>query len=49
MQPLMERIQRGEIDPTFIITHTLPLDQAPRGYQIFRNRQDACVKVVLKP
>jgi threonine dehydrogenase-like Zn-dependent dehydrogenase len=49
MRPLLERIQGGEIDPSFIITHTLPLAEAPYGYDIFRNRKDGCVKVVLKP
>ncbi len=48
MRPLLERIQNGEIDPTFIITHTLPLDQAPHGYEIFKHKQDNCEKVVLK-
>jgi threonine dehydrogenase-like Zn-dependent dehydrogenase len=47
MQPLLERIQNGEIDPTFIITHRLPLSEAPTGYQIFKNKLDDCVKVVL--
>ncbi|MCL4402791.1 MAG: glutathione-dependent formaldehyde dehydrogenase [Acidobacteria bacterium] len=49
MRPLLERIQRGEIDPSNIITHRLPLQDAPEGYQIFRDRKDACLKVVLKP
>jgi threonine dehydrogenase-like Zn-dependent dehydrogenase len=49
MRPLLERIERGEIDPTEIITHRLPLDDAPRAYQIFRDKMDECVKVVLKP
>jgi threonine dehydrogenase-like Zn-dependent dehydrogenase len=48
MQPLLEHIQNGDIDPTFIITHTLPLDQAPYGYDIFKNKRDNCEKVVLK-
>jgi threonine dehydrogenase-like Zn-dependent dehydrogenase len=48
MQPLLERIQNGDIDPTFIITHTLPLDQAAHGYDIFKNKLDNCEKVVLK-
>jgi threonine dehydrogenase-like Zn-dependent dehydrogenase len=48
MRPLLERIQRGEIDPSFVITHTLPLDQAPRGYDMFLNKRDNCEKVVLK-
>ena len=47
MQPLLERIQKGEIDPTFVITHRMPLEDAPRGYDIFKNKEDDCVKVVL--
>jgi threonine dehydrogenase-like Zn-dependent dehydrogenase len=49
MQPLLERIQRGEIDPSFVITHRLPLNEAARGYSMFRNKEDNCEKVVLKP
>ncbi len=49
MKPLLDRIERGELDPTRIITHTLPLDQAERGFEIFKNKQDNCEKVVLKP
>jgi threonine dehydrogenase-like Zn-dependent dehydrogenase len=49
LKPLLERIQKGEIDPSFIITHTMPLDQAPQAYQMFRDKQDECLKVVLKP
>jgi threonine dehydrogenase-like Zn-dependent dehydrogenase len=49
MQPLLERIQNGDIDPTFVITHRLPLEDAPRGYQMFKNKTDNCEKVVLTP
>jgi threonine dehydrogenase-like Zn-dependent dehydrogenase len=49
LKPLLERIQRGDIDPSFVITHTLPLDQAPEAYRTFNNKQDECIKVVLKP
>ena len=49
MQPLLDRIERGEIDPSFVITHTLPLDQAPQGYETFLNKEDNCIKIVLKP
>ncbi|MBD2360518.1 glutathione-dependent formaldehyde dehydrogenase [Anabaena minutissima FACHB-250] len=49
LKPLLERIQNGEIDPSFVITHTLPLEQAPHGYEIFKHKQDNCIKVVLKP
>lgn len=49
MKPLLERIEKGEIDPSFVITHRLPLEEAPRAYEIFKHKQDGCVKVVLKP
>jgi threonine dehydrogenase-like Zn-dependent dehydrogenase len=49
MQPLLERIRRGEIDPAVVITHRLPLDDAPRAYRMFRDKDDGCIKVVLKP
>ena len=49
MRPLLERIEQGEIDHSFIITHRLSLDEAPLGYEIFRNKEDECVKVVMKP
>jgi threonine dehydrogenase-like Zn-dependent dehydrogenase len=49
MQPLLEKIQNDEIDPSFIITHKLPLEDAPKGYQMFKNKKDNCIKVVLKP
>jgi threonine dehydrogenase-like Zn-dependent dehydrogenase len=49
MRPLLERVQKGEIDPSFVITHTLPLDETPRGYEMFLNKEDDCLKVVLKP
>jgi threonine dehydrogenase-like Zn-dependent dehydrogenase len=49
MQPLLERIQADELDPSFVITHRLPLTEAPRGYEMFKHKQDDCVKVVLQP
>jgi len=49
MQPLLELIERGMIDPSFVITHRLPLDQAPAAYKTFRDKEDGCIKVVLKP
>jgi threonine dehydrogenase-like Zn-dependent dehydrogenase len=49
MKPLLERIQKGEIDPSFVITHRLPLDEAARGYDMFVKKYDDCLKVVLKP
>jgi len=49
MKPLLERIERQEIDPSVVISHVLPLDEAPRGYKIFRDKQEHCTKVVLDP
>ncbi|HEU4343331.1 MAG TPA: glutathione-dependent formaldehyde dehydrogenase, partial [Candidatus Binatia bacterium] len=49
LRPLLQKIEAGEIDPSFIITHRLPLEEAARGYEIFNNKEDACIKVVLKP
>ncbi|MBD2124357.1 zinc-dependent alcohol dehydrogenase [Trichocoleus sp. FACHB-262] len=49
IKPLMEAVQQGKIDPSFVITHKLPLDQAPHGYEIFRDKKENCIKVVLKP
>jgi threonine dehydrogenase-like Zn-dependent dehydrogenase len=49
MRPLLERIERGDIDPSFIVTHKLRLSDAARGYELFADRGDGCVKVVLEP
>jgi threonine dehydrogenase-like Zn-dependent dehydrogenase len=49
MRPLLERIERGEFDPSFIVSHRLSLDDAPQAYEMFRNKEEDCVKVVLKP
>jgi threonine dehydrogenase-like Zn-dependent dehydrogenase len=49
LRPLYERIRDGHIDPSFVITHRLPLGEAPNGYETFKHKQDECVKVVLKP
>ncbi len=46
---LMDRIQKGEIDPSFVITHRAPLQDGPALYKTFRDKQDGCIKVVLKP
>jgi threonine dehydrogenase-like Zn-dependent dehydrogenase len=48
VKPLLERIQKGEIDPTFVITHRMRLEDAPHGYKIFNDKQDNCEKIVLK-
>jgi threonine dehydrogenase-like Zn-dependent dehydrogenase len=47
LRPLLQRIQNGEIDPSFVITHHLPLAEAPLGYEMFLAKKDNCEKVVL--
>jgi threonine dehydrogenase-like Zn-dependent dehydrogenase len=49
LRPLLERIENGDIDPSFVVTHRMALDDAPNGYETFKHKQDECVKVVLKP
>ncbi len=49
MRPLLRRIEDGEIDPSFVITHRMKLDDAAKGYEMFVNKEDECMKVVLKP
>jgi threonine dehydrogenase-like Zn-dependent dehydrogenase len=49
MKPLLDRILNGDIDPTFIITHRMSLSDAAHGYDIFKNKREDCLKVVLKP
>ena len=49
MAPLMDRVVKGEIDPSFVITHRLRLDDAPAAYKMFRGKKDDCIKVVMKP
>ncbi|HYY97211.1 MAG TPA: zinc-binding dehydrogenase [Pyrinomonadaceae bacterium] len=46
---LLERIENGDIDPSFVITHRMRLDDAPNGFGIFNDKQDDCIKIVLKP
>ena len=49
MRPLLDRIMNGDIDPTFVVTHRLSLDDAPKGYELFKHKRDDCLKVVLTP
>jgi threonine dehydrogenase-like Zn-dependent dehydrogenase len=46
---LLERIVQWQIDPSFVITHTVPLEKGPDMYKVFRDKEDGCIKVVLKP
>jgi threonine dehydrogenase-like Zn-dependent dehydrogenase len=49
MKPLLNRIERGEIDPSFVITHRFAIDDAAKAYYLFRDHKEECIKVVLKP
>jgi threonine dehydrogenase-like Zn-dependent dehydrogenase len=49
MHKLLAHIEKGEIDPSFIISHRMKLDDAPLAYRMFRDKQDDCIKVVLTP
>lgn len=49
LKPLLERVEKGDIDPSFLITHELDLDAAPDAYRTFRDKKDGCIKVVMHP
>lgn len=49
MRPLLEKVRSGDIDPSFVITHRLRLDDGPAAYEMFRDKKDGCIKVVMKP
>ena len=49
LRPLLERIERGDFTPERLISHRMPLDQAPQGYEIFGNKQENCTKIVMHP
>ena len=49
LRTLYDVVQSGRLDPSFILTHTMPLEDAPKGYELFKHKQDDCLKVVLKP
>jgi threonine dehydrogenase-like Zn-dependent dehydrogenase len=49
LKPLLKRIEKGDINPTFVITHRASLEEAPALYETFKHKEDECIKVVLKP
>ena len=49
LKPLFEKIESGQIDPSFVVTHVFPLVEAPYAYEIFKKKMDGCIKVVMKP
>ena len=48
-KPLLDKVLTGEFDPSFVVTHRLPIEDGPAAYRTFRDKQDNCIKVVLKP
>jgi threonine dehydrogenase-like Zn-dependent dehydrogenase len=49
LEPLLSKVEVGEIDPSFVITHKIGLQDAPGAYKTFRDKEDGCIKVVIKP
>ena len=49
LRPLLDLIEQGRIDPSFVVSHRLPLEEAPVGFRMFRDKQQECTKIVLKP
>ncbi len=49
LRPLLQRIENGDIDPSFVVSHRMKLDDAPQAYDMFVKKEDECIKVVLKP
>jgi len=49
LEPLMRRIEEGEIDPSFLITHKIKLEDGPDAYKMFQEKNDGCIKVVINP
>jgi threonine dehydrogenase-like Zn-dependent dehydrogenase len=49
MKPLLEKVEKGEFDPSFVISHRVPIHQAPQMYKTFRDKQDNCTKIVMDP
>jgi threonine dehydrogenase-like Zn-dependent dehydrogenase len=49
MARLFDYVEQGDLDPTALITHDLPLEDGVRGYDLFKNKKDGCIRVVLRP
>ena len=49
LKPLLDRVDRGEIDPSGVITHRIAIDDVPAAYRTFKRKEDNCIKVVIKP
>ena len=48
-KPLLDRITNGDIDPSFVVTHRMKLDDAPQGFDIFNRKEEGCIKIVMTP
>jgi threonine dehydrogenase-like Zn-dependent dehydrogenase len=46
---LVERVARGEVDPSFVVTHRMSLEEAPQAYELFKHKDNECLRVVFKP
>jgi threonine dehydrogenase-like Zn-dependent dehydrogenase len=49
LQPLLRHIMNGAIDPSFVVTHRIGLEQAPEAYETFLHKEEECIKVVMRP
>jgi threonine dehydrogenase-like Zn-dependent dehydrogenase len=49
LRPLLNRIKKGDINPSFVVTHRLKLSEAPVGFATFNKKQDGCIKIVMTP
>jgi len=49
MPRMLEHVQRGELDPSFLITHRMTLEESPQGYELFKTKQDGCLRAVFAP
>jgi threonine dehydrogenase-like Zn-dependent dehydrogenase len=49
MKPLLERIEKGQIDPSYIIAHRITLDEAPKMYKVWRDKRESVTKIVINP
>jgi threonine dehydrogenase-like Zn-dependent dehydrogenase len=49
MPEMLRRVQEGSLDPSFLITHRMSLEDAPRGYEMFKTKEDGCLRAVFQP
>ena len=49
MPQMMEHVQRGDLDPSFLVTHRMSLEESPRGYEMFKKKEDGCLRAAFAP